>query len=98
MRDSLWFDANGNPKDDSIEDQHDKPRWIDTSAMICDPLTKAGTDKFHTRLVKTMETGLLDLEATPESTLKKMAKQKKSLQKIMEVEEDTYYWKADDDE
>ena len=97
LRDSLWFDADGNPKDDWIEDQHDKPRWIDTSAMICDPLTKAGTDKFHTRLVKTMETGLLDLEATPESTLKKMAKQKKSLQKIMEVEEDIYYWKVEDD-
>ena len=66
--------------------------------MICDPLTKAGTDKFHTRLVKTMETGWLNLEATPESTLKKMTKQKKALSKIMEEEEDTYYWKVEEDE
>ena len=55
LRDSLWFDADGNPKDDWLENQHDKPRWIDTSAMICDPLTKAGTDKFHSRLVGVME-------------------------------------------
>ena len=85
-------------KDDWIEDQHDKPRWIDTSAMICDPLTKAGTDKFHKRLVDTMESGWFDLEATPESQLRKMSKQKKALQKIDEEDEkEAFYWKDDDE-
>ena len=50
--------------------------------MICDPLTKAGTDRFHKRLVDTMESGWLDLEATLESQMRKMSKQKKALQKI----------------
>ena len=84
LRDSLWFDAEGNPKDDWIEGQHDKPRWIDTSAMICDPLTKAGTDKFHSRLVGTMESGWLSLEATPESRAKKLSKTKKKIQELDE--------------
>ena len=45
-----------------------------------------------------MESGWLDLEATPESQLKKMSKQKKALQKINEEEEkNTYYWKDDDE-
>ena len=60
------------------EDQHEKPRWIDTSAMICDPLTKAGNFKFADRLVTALSTGLFDTRATPESTLKKLAKQKNS--------------------
>ena len=82
LRDSLWFDHDGNPKDDWIEGQHDKPRWIDTSAMICDPLTKAGTDKFHSRLVGTMESGWLNLEATPESRAKKLSKTKKKIEEL----------------
>ena len=76
LRDGLWFDADGNPKDDWLENQHDKPRWIDTSAMICDPLTKAGTDKFHSRLGGVMESGWLNLEATPKSKAKKLSKTK----------------------
>ena len=50
-----------------------------------------------------MESGWLDLEATPESQLRKMSKQKKALQKIdddmakKETEDkETYYWKDED--
>jgi len=44
----------------------DYPRWIDTSVMIADPLTKAmNTD----RLVHTMMSGELDLKATKESLM-----------------------------
>ena len=42
----------------------DYPRWIDTSTMIADPLTKAMKPD---RLLQTMETGALDLRPTPES-------------------------------
>ena len=76
LREYLWEDEDGNPKDDMNEDIHDKPRWIDTSTMICDPLTRAGNDHFADRLVSTMTTGRLDLEATPESQLKKLKQQK----------------------
>ena len=42
----------------------DYPRWIDTSTMIADPLTKSMDP---TRLVETLMTGKLDLRPTPES-------------------------------
>jgi len=76
LREYLWEDENGIPKDDMNEDIHDKPRWVDTSAMICDPLTKAGNEKFADRLAATMSTGRLTLEASPESQIRKMKQQK----------------------
>ena len=42
----------------------DYPRWIDTSTMIADPLTKTMDP---TRMVNTLMTGQLDLRPTPES-------------------------------
>ena len=42
----------------------DYPRWIDTSTMIADPLTKSMDP---TRLVNALMTGKLDLRPTPES-------------------------------
>ena len=51
--------------------------------MICDPLTKYGNEAFPQRLVKLMETGELDLEATVNSELKKMRQQKARLEKAM---------------
>ena len=44
------------------EDEHDRIRWIDTSTMLCDPLTKAGGKNFADRLIKCMQTGELSLE------------------------------------
>jgi len=44
----------------------DYPRWIDTSVMLADPLTKAMTCD---RLVKTMMTGLFDMRPTAESLM-----------------------------
>ena len=44
----------------------DYPRWIDTSVMLADPLTKAmNTEK----LIQTMMIGEFDLKATPESLM-----------------------------
>ena len=40
LREYLCEYPDGSLKDTLDEDQHDKIRWIDTSAMPCDPLTK----------------------------------------------------------
>ena len=97
LREYLWEYPDGTPKDEMTEDQHDKPRWIDTSAMIVDPLTKAGTEWFHDRLVNTLETNWFDLRATPESELKKLAKQKRSMEKIKDDAEDKEEKEVSDD-
>ena len=79
----LWEYADGDLKDSIEEDQYDKPRWVDTSAMICDPLTKYGNETFSSRVVRTMETGYLDLNATVSSELKKMRQQKLRMEKAL---------------
>ena len=83
LREDLWEYANGDLKDDITDQQFNKPRWIDTTTMIVDPLTKFGGPSFESRLVKTMMTGWLDLVATPESTLRKMQQQKLRMNKIL---------------
>ena len=44
----------------------DYPRWIDTSVMLADPLTKAMDDS---RMVDTMKTGHFDMKPTAESLM-----------------------------
>ena len=44
----------------------DYPRWIDTSVMLADPLTKSMSCD---RLASTMRTGLFDMRPTPESLM-----------------------------
>ena len=46
LREYVWEHPDGSLRDTLDEDQHDKIRWIDTSAMPCDPLTKAGPEGF----------------------------------------------------
>ena len=63
----------GNPKDNLSDDEPDRVRWIDTSAMVADPLPKRmGAD----RLVETLAAGKLSPEPKPEAILAKMSKQK----------------------
>ena len=88
LREYVWEYPNGDLKDYITEDQHDKIRWIDTSTMICDPLTKAGGPNFAQRLIETMQTGQLDLEATTESQIKKMKQQKIRQNKALAKQED----------
>ena len=83
LRDSLWENPDGSLKDSITEAQHDKPRWVDTSAMVADPLTKFGNEHFAQRLVSTMETGWLDLDATVSSQLRKMRQQKLRMARIV---------------
>ena len=44
----------------------DYPRWIDTSTMLSDPLTK---DMNSDRLTQTFMTGVFDMVPTPESLM-----------------------------
>ena len=44
----------------------DYPRWIDTSVMLADPLTKAMLPE---RLVETLRTGLYSMKPTSESLM-----------------------------
>ena len=46
LRESLWEHYDGRPKDDILDSQTDKPLWIDTSTMLCDPTTKSGAAIF----------------------------------------------------
>ena len=73
LRQMLWEDAKGRPKDDLNEQQIDKVRWIDTSTMLADPLTKVMSPD---RLVKALDNGQIDLKPTAASTIAKMMKQK----------------------
>ena len=80
----MWFNADWSLKDQITENQTDKPRWVDTSAMICDPFTKVGREDFKDRMVQTLQTGYFDLTPTEESQLKKLKTQKARLQKASE--------------
>ena len=73
LRQNLWEDVKGNPMDQLSEEDFDKVRWIDTSTMLADPLTKNMKPQ---RLLDFLDTGRLDLEPTPESVVAKMMKQK----------------------
>ena len=81
LREYLWEYPDGSLKDYITVDQHDKCRWIDTSAMICDSLTKQGPKGFDQRLLDTMSSGLLSLEPSEESQLKKLKQQKARMAK-----------------
>jgi hypothetical protein len=73
LRQVLWEDTAGDPRDALEATDQDRIRWIDTSAMLADSLTK--TMKCD-RLRKFLDSGDMNLEATDESKLLKMKKQK----------------------
>ena len=82
LREPLWEYPSGKPKDDLHDQQTDKPRWIDTSAMICDPLTKTGPTGFAERLRRTMTSGILTLRPSEKSQLRKIQQQRTRLNTI----------------
>ena len=73
LRQMLWEDSKGRPKDNLNEQQIDKVRWIDTSTMLADPLTKVMSPD---RLVTALDRGQIDLNPTAASTIAKMMKQR----------------------
>ena len=62
----------------------DYPRWIDTSTMIADPLSKAMAGE---PLLKTLTTGELDLRPTAESLMIKERNRKSRKSKKEGLEE-----------
>ena len=82
MRQLIWLDDNDEPRDSLDESCSDMLRWIDTTAMIADCLTKAMKPG---RLIDALQ-GHLDLRATPEGELVKLRRQKAKLAEIMPEE------------
>ena len=73
LHEPIWFDREGQQKDHtSDEPEDDRIRWIDTSTMIADPLTKNGPRGFCDRLVASYQTGTINFQPTEESTMRKM--------------------------
>ena len=74
LRQRLWLDADGEPYEElpADKDASNILRWIDTSTMIADCLTK----KMKADALWPAMHGRLDLTPTPESVLTKMRKQK----------------------
>ena len=63
LRQQIW--ERGGERTETIDYlTGDYPRWIDTSAMIADPLTKVMNAD---RMIKTFETGIFDMTPTEES-------------------------------
>ena len=65
LRQQVW-ERNGERTQEVDHSSGDYPRWIDTSTMVADPLTKAMQGD---RLTAVMMTGQLDLRPTAESLM-----------------------------
>ena len=74
LRQQIW-EREGERTEFVDHSSGDYPRWIDTSTMISDPLTKVMNIN---RLTQTFMTGLFDMKPTPESL---MVKEKNRLQR-----------------
>ena len=75
LKQMLWEKADGTNLDELLPDDiaENAIRWIDTSCMVVDCLTKR--NKLDVML-ELMKNGRLNLRPTPESVLLKMRKQK----------------------
>ena len=71
LRQLLWENRDGSLKEQLEDNQQDKVRWIDTSTMIADPVTKLMKP---TRLIKCLQSGVLSLEPTKEAQMSKLMK------------------------
>ena len=79
VRQDLWEYPDGSVKDFLYEDERDRVRWIDTSTMLADCLSKRPTlkqDKENRqRFSDFMQSGSLSLVATAEAQMKKVYQQ-----------------------
>ena len=78
MRQILWELEDGELRDELGKKDPDQLRWIDTSTMLCDCLTK---DMQSDDLRKAIETNVIDLQASDHSIMSKMMKQKQRRRK-----------------
>jgi hypothetical protein len=73
LRQDLWNYQGNEVEHLSDENFHDKIRWIDTSCMLVDCMTKSMNPKL---LVEALDTSIIDLRPTAKST--EMKNKKKS--------------------
>ena len=75
LKQMLWEKADGTNLDELLPEEvaENAVRWVDTSCMVVDCLTKRMKPDV---LINLIETGILSLKATPESQLLKLRKQK----------------------
>ena len=85
LRQLLWENSDGTLKEQLEDDQHDKVRWIDTSTMIADPLTKKMKP---TRLISCLQSGTLSLEPTKEAQMSKLMKKAQRASKKEKAEQE----------
>ena len=87
LKQMLWEKSDGTNLDELQPEEvaDNAVRWIDTSCMVVDCLTKRMRPDL---MIKLMDTGKLCLRATPESQLLKLRKQKLRAQKKQIVDND----------
>ena len=73
LRQLIWQNANEEDQEELSDDMPDKIRWIDTSKMLVDCLTK---DMKTNYLRETLKEGIYNIVPTVESEVTKLAKQK----------------------
>ena len=83
----LWEKSDGTNLDELMPEEvaENAVRWIDTSCMVVDCLTKRMRPDL---MLSLMKTGKLCLRATPESQLLKLRKQKLRAQKKQSAQND----------
>ena len=91
LRQLIWQNADEEDQEELSAELPDQIRWIDTSKMLVDCLTK---DMKTNYLRDTLKSGIYNIVPTAESEVTKLAKQKyrrmksQSLEQAEEVEED----------
>ena len=79
FRQDLWDYPDGSVNDFLSEDERDRVRWIDTSTMLADCLTKwpnlKQDNENRQRFTDFMQSGSLSLVATAEAQMKKVHQQ-----------------------
>ena len=84
LRQLIWQNANEEDQEELSDDMPDKIRWIDTSKMLVDCLTK---DMKTNYLRETLKEGTYNIVPTVESEVTKLAKQKYRRMKSQAPEE-----------
>ena len=86
LRQQIWERDDNEERTGEVDhSKGDYPRWVDTSAMTVDPLTKVmGAEK----LEESMMTGIIDFRATAESLMVKARNRESRKSKKKNIEDD----------
>ena len=85
LRQLIWADSrDGEPRDELTLDLPDQIRWVDTSRMLADTLTKWMSGEL---LRDAQRRGYFTFEPTAESSLRKLKRQKEQMREELMIEE-----------